>query len=461
MTSIVWFRGHDLRLIDNEALCAAAARGPVVPVYVHAPEEEGEWPLGGAARWWLHHSLSSLDEDLQRLGGRLIVCSGATVPTLLALAQAVGATAVYAQRRTEPAAAQIEVDVASNLGQAGIEMHLSQQHTLVTLGSLRTGQGGPYRVFTPFWKAMRAQGEPPDPIAPPSSLRLHDVTSERIEDLGLLDTVDWAAGLRQAWSPGEAGAAQQLLRFCQRAGDYDEHRDRPDMDGTSSLSPHLRFGEISPRQAWHAVRAAAGTDAEPWLRQLAWRDFGHHLLHHFPHTTTLPLRDEFNRFPWLQDDGALRDWQQGRTGFPLVDAGMRQLWTCGWMHNRVRMVVASFLVKDLMIGWQQGARWFWDTLVDADLANNTLGWQWTAGCGADAAPYFRVFNPVSQSMRFDPHAQYIRRWVPELQSASATDAHRPWEMPLINPAYPPPMVDHAQARERALSAYQTMRQEMA
>jgi deoxyribodipyrimidine photo-lyase len=462
VTAILWYRGHDLRRADNEALVAAARHDAVVPCYLHVPDDEGDWPLGGASAWWLHRSLRALDEAWRAAGSRLLLRRGpSTVRALLHLAEECGATAVYAHRRSEPAAAAVEVEVARALGERGIKLHLTETHTLAPLGAVRTGEGGPYKVFTPFWRALQGRGEPADPVAPvdctPPPTWPASVT---LDALALEPSIDWHAGLRASWTPGEAGATARLRRFCHEAENYDEQRNRPDVDGTSSLSPHLRFGEISPRQAWHAARAAAGDRAEPWLRQLAWRDFGHHLLHHLPHTVDEPLRPEFAHFPWTEDAAALRRWQTGRTGFPFVDAGMRQLWRTGWMHNRVRMVVASFLVKDLMLPWQAGARWFWDTLVDADLANNTLGWQWTAGCGADAAPYFRVFNPITQGEKFDPEASYVRRWVGELADLAPRDAHRPWELPLATSSYPAPMIDHGLARKRALAAYDELRREV-
>ena len=282
-----------------------------------------------------------------------------------------------------------------------------------------------------------------------------------IDDLGLLPALDWADGLRAQWTPGPNGAQAALDAFKTEAvSRYKTDRDRPDFVGTSRLSPHLHFGEISPRQVWHECMKAPV--AEPYLRQLIWREFAHHLLYHFPHTPDQPLRENFNRFPWKKDPDGFAAWTRGKTGYPIVDAGMKELWRTGWMHNRVRMIVASFLVKDLLIPWQEGARWFWDTLVDANLANNTLGWQWVAGCGADAAPYFRIFNPVLQAAKFDPDGAYVKKWIPTLRGLPAPDLHRVYELPpaaltragvTLGTTYPRPVVDHAVARDAALDAY--------
>jgi len=312
--------------------------------------------------------------------------------------------------------------------------------------------GRPYQVFTAFWRACQAMPEPGVPLPAPECIPAPERWPESlaIEELGLDPIPDWAGGLREVWTPGEAGAMRLLREFLARADGYADERDRPDRAGTSRLSPHLHFGEVSARQVWHAARGV-----EPYLRQLGWREFSAHLLHHFPHTATEPLRPEFRAFPWRMDAAALRAWTRGRTGYPLVDAGMRELWHTGWMHNRVRMVAASFLVKHLMIPWQEGAAWFWDTLVDADLANNTMGWQWCAGCGADAAPYFRIFNPVLQGEKFDPEGAYVRRWVPELADVPARFVHKPWLAPEPPREYPAPIVDHDFARLRALAAYRS------
>jgi len=472
-TTIVWLR-LDLRLTDHPALTAAIERGVVTTVFIWTPEDEKRWPLGGASRWWLHQSLSNLNNVLRSRGSRLIIRIGATVSTLCDLVQESGATAVYYSRRYEPAAVQMEQQVEQALAEKGIEATGHPGTLLFDPAAIRTKTGQPYQVFSPFWRRCLQETEPAEPLPAPKNIPAPTrwPKSAKLADLALEPTIDWAGEIRATWQPGEAGAQQLLDRFVSEALiEYDTDRDRPDRDGTSRLSPHLHFGEISPRQVWAALhkRASAARFSqgrERYLSEIGWREFAHHLLVHFPHTPVQPLREEFSRFPWDDDQKLLRAWQRGLTGYPIVDAGMRQLWKTGWMHNRVRMIVASFLTKDLLISWQRGAEWFWDTLADADLANNTLGWQWTAGCGADAAPYFRVFNPVSQGERFDPDGTYIRRWVPELAEVPNEWIHQPWEAPplLLNAAgvqlgwdYPRPIVDHAKARTKALEAYGGMR----
>lgn len=464
--SLVWFR-QDLRLADNPALHAAAERGePIIPVYICSPEEEAGWEPGGAAQWWLHESLQSLAADLAERGSRLILRSGRTLPTLKKLAAQTGANAVYWNRRYEPAAVDCEEQVTLALKQEGIAAESRKGSALWEPWEISTGTGTPYKVFTPFYNACLKKGFDSEPLLAPQTLRAPDEwpRSDKLAQLDLAPQPDWAGGLRQAWRPGEEFAHRALERFVRGGlGRYSKDRDIPSVHGTSQLSPYLQWGEISPRQAW----AAAGrSGAESWKRQLIWREFARHLLHYFPHTTDAPLHTEFELFPWKDDPEALKRWQRGETGYPIVDAGMRQLWHTGWMHNRVRMIAASFLVKDLMIPWQEGARWFWDTLVDADLANNTFGWQWTAGCGADAAPFFRIFNPMSQGDNFDPKGKYVRRWVPELASLSTKDIHEPWNASEnvlrragieLGKDYPYPMVDHTEARKTALAAYGQLR----
>ncbi|MGA8529810.1 MAG: deoxyribodipyrimidine photo-lyase, partial [Acidobacteriaceae bacterium] len=413
---LLWLR-QDLRLADHPALRAALATGlPIVPVFVWAPEDEGDEAPGAASRWWLHQSLAALERSLRAKGSRLVIRRGPTAEALLRLAAETGAERVFCHRVYDPAALALEAALRTQLQAQDVSIESFNGTLLFEPGSIKTAAGGPFRVFTPFWRALwnergalrQPLGEAktiPGPHAWPSSLQ--------IADLELEPKIDWAAGIREAWTPGEEAAGNRLRGFAQGpVQHYGEDRDRTDEDGTSRLSPHLHFGEISPIQIWHAVADRPG--AEPYLRQLAWREFAYHLLVENPETTHEPYQAEFRHFPWRKNARRLRAWQKGQTGYPLVDAAMRQLWTTGWMHNRARLVVASFLVKHLLIPWQQGAVWFLDTLVDADLANNTMGWQWVAGCGVDAAPYFRIFNPVTQGEKFDPEGAYVRRWVPEL-----------------------------------------------
>ncbi|MCP5153216.1 MAG: deoxyribodipyrimidine photo-lyase [Ectothiorhodospiraceae bacterium] len=462
--TIVWLR-RDLRLADNPALAAAARRGgAVLPVYVHAPEEEAPWQPGAASRVWLHHSLGALDAALRRAGSRLLIRQGPSRETLDALVRETGAGSVLWNRLHAPTTIARDTEIRSSLRERGIDARSFDGALLHEPQAVKTRTGTAFRVFTPFWKTCQSAPPPPTPLPVPSRLPPPSHWPDGVAPpaLGLLPRHDWCHTLAAHWTIGEAGALARLARFVTgAAAGYGDDRDRPDLDGCSRLSPHLHFGEISPRQVWHAVHDALGTAGAPYLRQLWWREFAHHLLFHAPHTTDEPLQSRFRDFPWRGDPEGRVAWQRGRTGYPLVDAGMRELWATGWMHNRVRMNVASFLVKHLLLPWTDGARWFWDTLVDADLANNTLGWQWTAGCGADAAPYFRVFNPVLQGERFDPSGDYVRRWVPELGVLPARWIHQPWAAPAevletagirLGTDYPRPLVDHAFARGRALEA---------
>ncbi len=476
-STLVWFR-LDLRLRDNPALAAALARGsPVVPVYIRDDAGEGAWPPGGASRWWLHHSLVQLEQALQRAGLRLVLARGESRNELLRLARECGAAAVTWNNRREPAAARQDDEIAAVLEREGLAVRRFRSGLLFEPEAITNRAGGPFQVFTPFWRRCREMtvapplrtrgGRWPGPRRWPPSLAL--------ADLGLLPVTRWDAGLAATWQPGEDGAHRRLRRFMARTvDDYASGRDRPDLAATSGLSPHLHFGEITPRQIWAAAAARGrtsgvfpdGPGAQVFLKELGWREFAYHLLHHFPRTPERPLRNEFRRFAWRRDPAGLAAWKRGRTGYPIVDAGMRQLWQTGWMHNRVRMIVASFLVKDLRISWRRGAAWFWDTLVDADLANNTLGWQWSAGCGADAAPYFRIFNPVRQGRRFDPTGDYVRHWVPGLAALPTEWIHAPWEAPpgvladagiRLGDSYPLPIVNHDEARSSALAAYRGLR----
>ncbi len=471
---IAWFR-QDLRLSDHRALTQAQDSGrPLIAVYVLDDETPGEWKPGGASRWWLHDSLEALAESLGKLGGSLVLRRGRTAEELPRLVEQTGAAALYFTRGYEPHAQKLERELHSELGDR-IELKRFGGGLLFEPDLIETGGGEPYKVFTPFWKACRQQPEPPEPLPPPKKLEFYQkkIDSDRLDDWRLKPTrPDWAGGLRETWTPGETGAQQRLKRFLDRVEDYAGDRDRPGIPGTSKLSPHLHYGEIGPRQVWHTLRrtaagdpaAAKGIDA--YLRELGWREFSYHLLHHWPGIPRQPFKDGFGGFPWRTDARGLSAWQRGRTGFPIVDAGMRELWHTGWMHNRVRMITASFLIKHLLIRWQRGEEWFWDTLVDADLANNACGWQWVAGCGADAAPYFRIFNPMLQGAKFDPDGQYVRRWVPELEKLPDKHLREPWSAPSsvlkeagveLGQTYPRPIVDHATARERALAAYQESR----
>ncbi len=477
--TLLWFR-QDLRLQDNPALHAAVARGgAIVPVYILDDAAEDRWVMGGAARWWLHHSLAALDLSLRERGSRLLLARGDSAAVLRELVEATGADALYWNRRYEPAAIARDSGIKAELSAAGLDVRSFNGALLNEPHTIQNKQGRPFQIFTPYWRHCLA-------LTVAAPLRTDRTAlaapakwprSLALAELELRPRIRWDAGFAPTWQPGEAGAMARLREFAAESmATYADERDRPDRDGTSRLSPHLHFGEIGPRQVWAAVRGAShGSGVFPpnrgagvFLAEIGWREFAHHLLFHFPHTPELPLRGEFARFPWAADPGArkLRAWERGRTGYPIVDAGMRQLWSIGWMHNRVRMVVASFLVKHLRLPWTQGAAWFWDTLVDADLASNTLGWQWSAGCGADAAPYFRIFAPVLQGRKFDPEGDYIRRWVPELARLPAAHLHAPWEAPpevlraagvKVGEHYPKPIVDHATARNEALAALQTLR----
>ncbi|MEL1264582.1 deoxyribodipyrimidine photo-lyase [Pseudoxanthomonas putridarboris] len=464
--ALVWFR-HDLRLDDNPALRAALDGGfTPVPVHVHAPEEEGEWAPGGASRAWLHRSLTALDRDLRARGSRLVLRHGPTMPALQALLAETGAEAVFWNRKYEPATQPRDAAIKRQLRGQGVQAESSNGTLLFEPWELATQQGGPYEVFTPFWRSALLQWRAPVEWGAPARLPEmdEDIASLPVDALGLKPSPAWDAGFWDVWRPGEAGARDALEVFIDGAlRGYRSERDRTDRTGTSHLSPHLHFGEIAP---WRiaaglerARTAANSADIDGYVRELGWREFGYHLLHHFPHTATQDLNPRFERFDWARPQPAMLEaWQRGRTGVPIVDAGLRELWATGYMHNRARMIVASYLTKHLRYHWLHGARWFWDTLVDADLASNTLGWQWTAGTGADAAPYFRVFNPVTQARKFDPDGRYIARWVPELAALPVPLRFAPWQQPdvlaLAAPKYPrSPIVDLAAGRDAALAAY--------
>ena len=473
---ILWFR-RDLRLADNPALAAAVAAGRrVVPLYIL--DEAAGGPLGGAQRWWLHHSLAALDAALRDLGSGLVLRRGPAATVLEDIIAATGADTIHWNRLYDPAAIARDTALKADLQGRGLTVASFNAALLFEPWAIRNKAGQPFKVFTPFWKTCLAAPAPDAPLPGPARLPASTLPpGDRLADWALLPKKpDWAVAFGPCWQPGEDGARALLADFLDRAlVRYKGDRNRPDLPATSRLSPHLAFGEIGPRQIWQATHhamdgnpASAGGGAH-FLSEVGWREFSHHLLYHEPQMVSRPLRSEFAAFPWAEDAAGLAAWQRGLTGYPIVDAGMRELWQTGWMHNRVRMIAASFLVKDLLIPWQQGEAWFRDTLVDADVANNAASWQWVAGCGADAAPYFRIFNPVLQGEKFDPEGDYIRRFVPELARLPAAIIHQPWNHRdlarqcgvVIGRDYPAPIIDHGLARDRALAALATLKQDHA
>jgi deoxyribodipyrimidine photo-lyase len=462
--AIVWFR-NELRLAENPVLTAALAEADeVLPVFIL---DEG---IGGAAKWWLHHSLTALMADLEDAGATLLLRRGDPAAMIPALAAEVGAASVHAGRSFEPARRAADKAIHDKLKSAGIAFRRHLSAALFVPEAMRTQAGGYYGVYTPFSRACFAQGVPEEVLPKPSKIPgMKQLIGDKLRDWKLLpEKPDWAAGLRETWTPGEAGAKLRLDAFL--AGPvkkYDEARNFPGVAGTSMLSPHVHHGEISPRTVWHAAaKSGAGKGVQTFLKELLWREFSISLLWQHANLATQPIRETFKNFPWAKDAAGLKAWQRGRTGIPIVDAGMRELWRIGWMHNRVRMITASFLVKHLLIPWQEGERWFWDCLAEADLAANAASWQWVAGCGADAAPYFRIFNPVLQGKKFDPDGAYVRKYVPELAGLPDSDIHAPWEadeMTLaaagvrLGQTYPRPIISLAEGRARALAAYEQVK----
>jgi len=468
---VVWLR-RDLRLHDNPALHQAGRAGnQVVPVYIHAPQEEEPWPPGAASRWWLHHSLRSLEQALESLGSWLIIRRGDSLSALRQICTETGAHSVYWNRLYDPATVARDERIKSALHAVGIATTTFPGYLIREPWEVTTGSATPYKVFTPYSRASLRLGDPEAPVATRyKSLKpASDASSDGLDALGLLPRIRWDAGFYDHWQPGELGAWRRLETFIESAAaGYAVTRDQPGVDGISRLSPHLHFGELSPRALWHAVLQGLGERgaeeaAQPYLRQLLWRDFAHQLLFHFPEITTRNFKPAFDAYPWREDSGLVDAWQRGATGIPLVDAGMRELWHTGFMHNRVRMNVASFLTKNAGVHWRTGAEWFWNTLLDANLANNTLGWQWVAGSGPDAAPYFRIFNPVTQAQRFDPQGLYARHWIPKIAGLPDKYIHAPWTASAAMLAdagielgrdYPRPVLDLKQSRQLALEQYQ-------
>lgn len=450
--AVVWFR-DDLRIADNPALHAAIQTGsPVLCVFVWDDETPELRTPGAASRWWLHHSLASLTESLERLGAGLVLLRGRSETVIETVLRETDASAIFWNRRYGGAERRIDEAVKTAARASGVEATSFAANLLFEPWTIRTGQDTPFSIYTPFWRACLAAPAPRKPGPAPREVRggtaPRSLETVALDDLGFLPThPDWAGGLRETWEPGEKAAHEQLKRFlADDLGDYREQRDVPGVDATSRLSPRLRWGELSPHQVWHATigkrQGATAQSASTFLSEVGWREFAYHTLFEHPDLATVNIHREYDSFPWPRlHPSALRAWEQGRTGVPLVDAGMRELWRTGVMHNRVRMVTASFLIKNLLIDWRHGEQWFWDTLVDADPANNAFNWQWVAGSGADAAPYFRIFNPELQRQKFDPHGDYVRRWVPE------------WE----TPDYPEPMVDLAETRRAALAAYDVVK----
>lgn len=468
MTTIVWLT-LDLRTEDQPALQAAISAGHCLALYILDPDDPG--CAQGAGEWWLHHSLSRLSESFKAMGGQLILRKGNTLDILKDVAKATGASGIFFSRAYEPWLSDTQKTVHEYFSKYDISCKRFAGRVLLEPDSILNKQHKPFQVFTPFYKhakthlALAVTGAPKNAKFYPKK-----IASDKLSAWGLLpQKPNWAKHFGDYWQPGEQGAKNAVQTAIDEAlADYSEARDYPAKPGTSRLSPHLHFGEISPRQVWCITSGGFGgqkNQLEPFLRQLFWREFSIYLLHHFPHTIEKPFRDKFLKFPWKRAPKRLKAWQQGKTGYPIVDAGMRELMATGWMHNRVRMVAASFLTKHLNIHWREGAAWFWDTLLDADIANNTMGWQWVAGCGADAAPYFRIFNPTLQGEKFDAQGHYIRKWVPELEALDKKYLNAPWTAPAeilksagisLGTTYPKPIVDHKTARESALQAYKAI-----
>jgi deoxyribodipyrimidine photo-lyase len=452
---LLWLR-RDLRLSDQAALIAAAEEGPVVPVYVLDDETAKHRAMGGASRWWLHHSLAALDKSLREKGSRLILRRGKCDEQLASVAEEAGAGRVHCIRHYEPWWRNAERAVAKRL-----DLVCHDGNYLLPPGTVTTGSGTPFKIYTPFWRALKQHMPPPQPAHRPREIAAPArwPKSNRLEDWSLLPTrPNWATGFEEEWTPGEDGARSRVDAFLRHAARYVDERNLPSIDGSSRLSPHLHFGEVSPAHVWRRAMDAGGS-VEVFLGELGWRDYAQNIVMQYPDYPSKNARDKFDRMPW-RDMGAARGdfaaWKEGRTGYPIVDAGMRQLWTTGWMHNRVRMIAASFLIKHLLIDWREGEQWFWDTLVDADYASNGVNWQWVAGTGLDSNMFSRIMAPLGQSEKFDA-GDYIRRWVPELQGVRGDAIHDPDEHDCRPRDYPAKIIGHREGRERALEALRAVK----
>ncbi len=479
---IVWLR-HDLRLLDNPALYHACQKSDqIVPVYILDDDAAADWKMGAASRWWLHHSLNAFKKDLQeKLGLNLILKRGKAGAILDKIIQETAAETVFWNRNYEPWSIERDKNIKSDLKNQDIDVETYNGRLIFEPWDIETQSGDPYKVFTPFWKNCMDDPKLRDPYPVPDqeNLKTPSLESDALDDWDLLPTApDWSGGIADFWEVGENAAQARFDYFLDNTVEvYKDKRDIPSLDATSRLSPHLHFGEISPLYVYHKTKplldeAHGNSDTykniKHFISEIGWREFSYHLLYHFPHTPDEPLYDKFKKVPWDKNEHAIQAWQKGQTGIPIVDAGMRQLWQTGWMHNRVRMLVGSLLVKNMLMDWRVGEKWFWDCLVDADLANNTQGWQWVAGCGADAAPYFRIFNPVTQGERFDGHGDYVRQYVPELKDLPEKYIHKPWEADEktlkdagieLGKDYPKPIVDLKQSREKALDAFGEMKKD--
>jgi len=474
----MWFR-EDLRLADNPALAAACETdAPVICLFVLETEGTGQRAMGGAHKWWLHESLEALSKSIGECGGQLVLREGRAEDILHQICKDQGIEAVFWNRRYDAQGIETDKSIKSALKDAGIEATSKNGRLLTEPWTFETGSGGYYKVYTPYWKSVRAEYSAPDAHDAPDTLADVGLQSDQLADWELLPTKpNWAEAFSDHWTPGEAGAREQLEAWLDDGIDnYDDRRNRPDINNsTSRLSPHLRWGEISPVQIWRTVRGRMEDgrykinedSAWTYLSEIVWREFSYVLLYHNPDLAEENYADHFRHMPWRDDKDDYQRWCRGQTGYPIVDAGMRQLWEIGWMHNRVRMIVGSFLTKHLLLPWQKGEEWFWDTLVDADPASNAASWQWVAGSGADAAPYFRVFNPITQGSKFDETGEYVRRWCPELKDLPLKHLHSPWEAPdkvlkeagvKLGETYPHPMIDHKDGRQRALDAYDTLKE---